>query len=300
MTLVLTMFAKDGIYQSSDNRLSLPSGPCDDDAVKHLALVCTDGAALIGFTGLAKAPNGQHMIEWLRESAVGEAGSVQQTLTAIGWRATREIGGSPYRGCRLEIVAGAYTQEGPKFVTIDNQWVRNSNGAPVVRREFYQVTFDVPTCRTYPAGSGTSYVSAADVALLSRCAGQKPRSYENYLRLLATVTRRAAAEEERRSGKQTVSPRCYTANMPTTVWPLRGQTWHELPSALSRRMRPIPTVVGGVDVTANMHELVERQTTGHPLGVKFVFGPADIVNEADPDWRRRTKRSRRRTENLYR
>ena len=52
MTLVLTMFAKDGISQSSDNRLSLPSGPCDDDAVKHLALVCTDGAALIGFTGL--------------------------------------------------------------------------------------------------------------------------------------------------------------------------------------------------------------------------------------------------------
>ena len=54
MTLIIGMFSPDGIFQSSDHRLSASHRPVDHEADKHLAYIGSSGRALLAFTGLAK------------------------------------------------------------------------------------------------------------------------------------------------------------------------------------------------------------------------------------------------------
>src|SRR4051794_4115793 len=96
MTLILTIVAPWGVWQSSDHRLTdvQPGGRIvgarPNYSIKHVTIRCNDGGALVGYTGLGRV-NGADVSDWLRRQLRGESRSLDETLILIRERADKYL-----------------------------------------------------------------------------------------------------------------------------------------------------------------------------------------------------------------
>ena len=76
MTLIIALIRPEGIWLSSDNRVTRSGHLEDDDTPKQMYIICLpwDGGprVLLAFTGLAEIYDGASMLEWIRETTRGE------------------------------------------------------------------------------------------------------------------------------------------------------------------------------------------------------------------------------------
>ena len=93
MTLNLILINQSGIWQSSDLRLIDPRTGylMDDFSVKHVTLRCTDGTAVVAYTGVGSV-GGVHISDWVRQILRGESRTVDQSLIFLRERATEDLG----------------------------------------------------------------------------------------------------------------------------------------------------------------------------------------------------------------
>lgn len=97
MTLVLTMMKADGIYMSTDYRVTnaRTRRVIDDAAVKflHIKYPPDEGGvrAVIGFCGLAILPDGTPVGTWIRETLRGETELPDASMAHLLARLQRDI-----------------------------------------------------------------------------------------------------------------------------------------------------------------------------------------------------------------
>jgi hypothetical protein len=89
VTLTMTIVAPWGVWQSADHRLVwIERGKAterEDVSVKHLAIRCPDGVALISYSGLGALDRKLHVSDWMRELVRGEnRRTIDGTLIRIG------------------------------------------------------------------------------------------------------------------------------------------------------------------------------------------------------------------------
>src|SRR4030042_2507452 len=125
MTLNITIVAPWGIWQCSDHRVSIiQCGKIvkkDDNSMKHIAVSCRDGTALISYAGLAEI-EGLHISDLLRELLRGQSRSLDETLIFIREQATLTLApvASKYKEGHHFFNIGAFLAGKPWGVIISN------------------------------------------------------------------------------------------------------------------------------------------------------------------------------------
>lgn len=200
----------------------------------------------------------------------------------------------------MVIIFAAQTTKGRRYFRITNIRAVVRETRQIFLRPLFEANCDdVTTYRTYPEGSGSAYATDQEVDLCNRVSVSGGRSTEDIQRLLARVTERIS-KRATRVGDMTVGSRSFTLYMPNEIWPVRGRAWHAESSAHSRRLRPVPIIIGKHDATNEVWRLVSQQSpSGNPAGMRFVIGPVTTLEGGpDRDSLRRTNRSQRRDRRL--
>jgi hypothetical protein len=150
----------------------------EDDSVKHLQLLCKDGAALLAYSGLAKVGN-DHISDCLRRLVRGQSRTVDETLIRIREQATATLAG-PAATARIPhaFVIGTFVQGQPWVVAIVNQERPDSSAVAQFRTE--GLAADQP--KALIVGKGRDAVSDEDRALVERVAKRRPKRPEDYSR----------------------------------------------------------------------------------------------------------------------
>jgi hypothetical protein len=205
MTLILGMSKAEGIYLSTDYRVTdARSGkPVDDASIKFLTVTYppdkTGPRALLGYSGLAILPDGTSTGTptgaWIRETLRGENQVFDASMAHLRERLDRDIG--PLRvGLQITVLV---TQG-------DRRYFGGFSNLMAPARPFGYQMKEMHEPFAFAHGSGTPRVlKSADVGLLESQLQVAPRKPLDHMRLLATVNRRAAAREP------TVSPFCHVA-----------------------------------------------------------------------------------------
>ncbi len=191
MTLVMTLIRPEGIWQSVDYRLtnSQTGATLDEAAPKQLSILCPplpDGPkVLLAFTGLAEAPGGKPMIQWIRETIRGEQRPIMPMLEHLRDRLTRDIGRSHLGRFVLILTGGIFEGSGKRFYFEIN----NIDPATLKpRRTFRCGVFEVTEPEVRAAGLGQRAVAEADKELIL----QRPANWQDQLQIMAAINRRAA------------------------------------------------------------------------------------------------------------
>jgi hypothetical protein len=248
LTLNLMIVNQWGVWQSSDQRATdlTTLRVLDDTSIKHVAIICPDGTALIAYAGIAwlSKPAGRVIIsDWIREILRGELRTVDESLMLLRETASTDI--APF--CFSRGVAHMFTI-GVVF-TNGNPWavqIRNFEGPewpPKIfnRFEAHPIEFrDTGTAFMFgPPGS----VVDADLDKLFRCAQKKPSDPKQFRKLLASINRRASLQ---RFSYGLVSENCVVASMPRGGAPISYGV--EGSAAISDQSR-LPLLAHGIDLT---------------------------------------------------
>jgi len=205
MTLILGMSKAEGIYMSTDYRVTdARSGSLVDDAsIKFLTVHYPphEGGpkALLAYTGLAILPDGSQTGLWLRETLRGESEVFDQSMAHLQARLDRDI--APLK---IPLIINAVVVHGARRYAGGLSNLRIDNGKrPVIRSSFGYTIQELKEPFAFANGSGAGQVLAGpDHELLRAQLNVKPRRIFDHMKLLATVNRRVAARE------RSVSPFC--------------------------------------------------------------------------------------------
>ena len=242
MTLNMTIVAPWGIWQSADRRLTNPStGKVEDDAsIKHVAVRCSDGTALITYTGIGRVHD-VPTSDWIRHLIRGENRTVDQTLIMIREAATSTFPAiAP--GFELTFNIGAFLGKRPWAAVITN---RQLNGSVQTRFETSAIQVDQHNPGVMITGTRLA-VSAADSSLLTKAARNKPKRTRFYHELLAGVNLRASSHP---TYGRLISPTCITVHMPAKGEPVNFRSHDPTAAATNQRGGGIPIVLFGIDMT---------------------------------------------------
>jgi hypothetical protein len=233
----------------------------EDDSVKHLQLLCKDGAALLAYSGLAKVGN-DHISDWLRRLVRGQSRTVDETLIRIREQATTTLAG-PAATARIPhaFVIGTFVQGQPWVVAIVNQERPDSSAVAQFRTE--GLAADQP--KALIVGKGRDAVSDEDRALVERVAKRRPKRPEDYSRLLANVHRRA--KHSKHPARHSISEACITSYMPPTWFPIPSMTHWGQPDPPGKTLLPVLMALSGIDTTETMKVLMQRMMAmgGEPI-----------------------------------
>ncbi len=214
MTLVITLVTPNGVWASTDHRLTQhPGGKViTDSSVKHVIVRGSDGAALVSYTGLGRV-GALDVSAWMREVLRGESRTVDGTLIDLREQATARIGAQAKSlNIQHAFLAGAFLKERPWAVVITNMGSPAGPSSGRIQSAFETTAMPADEPVVFAAGSGRDAIVQADRELLHRVSGHKPRRPEEFMRLLGDVNRRAA--ESGHPGARLVSRACSVVFMP--------------------------------------------------------------------------------------
>lgn len=205
MTLILGMSKAEGIYMSSDYRVTdlRTRKVLDDSSVKfleaHYLPDKTGPKVLFGYTGVARLPDGTETGDWIRETLRGEMDEgFDQAMAHLQERLDRDFGGL---GHVLIIVILAMLGNRRYSGGLSNLKL---DGEVLPRFEYVLHEYEEPF--VFAAGSGAEVVvSTEDLELLKSQRYIWPRRISDHMGLLAGVNRRAAAKDG------SVSPFCHVS-----------------------------------------------------------------------------------------
>jgi hypothetical protein len=208
------MLTPHGVWCSTDHRLTAyPTGKLiTDTSTKHVLLRCTDGAALVAYTGLGRVGK-LDVSAWLRGVLRGESRTVDESLIDLREQATARIGRqAQIKRVPHAFVAGAFL--GDRLWAIEIRNVRSVQDleAGRIQPRFETAAFEVTEAGVVRAGGGAQAVGRDDLVQLEELASRRPRRATDFMKLLGDVNRRAA--ESGRRGAKTVSKSCTVVFMP--------------------------------------------------------------------------------------
>jgi hypothetical protein len=208
MTLILGMSKPEGIYLSVDYRVTDHTGALiDDESIKSLTihyppLDNLGPKILLGFTGLAKLPDGTPTLSWIRQTLRGEVEVIDQSMAHLRRRLNRDI--APLRVPLIInlLVLETYRRLFGGFTNL--RFV--SPGRAVVMNHFEYVMNGLNDWFMFANGSGTRRaLTDGHIARLRPHLGVVPREPMNHMNLLAAINRRVATKD------RTVSPFCHVS-----------------------------------------------------------------------------------------
>lgn len=250
----------EGIWLSTDRRIMM-GRQAQPDAPKQLVIYCPpapgDGPRiLLGFTGLARMPDGTPTLQWIRETIRGESRPFAELMQHVQARLTRDLGTRPrFWKEGLALAGGVLDPDGRRrILQISNVQKRPwQNPQPQ-----FELMWNVVTDPAFLAiGSGQPYIPVDDAKLAVAQSKQRPAKWEDHAGLLAAVNRRTAARSRNR-----VSPWC------DVTYILTGQE-----AAVTRSYRkpgdpPIPmelnVMLDGID-GSELALLMRRFPPGTPI-----------------------------------
>jgi hypothetical protein len=254
MTLILGMSKAEGIYMSTDYRVTdARTGEVIDDAstkflTVHYPPVPHAPKALFGYTGLAILPDGTPMGTWIRETLRGEFDEViDRSMHHLQERLNRDVAGE-----RVPLIINVLVTEGERRLV---GGFTNVSDDGTVKDSFAYHMHELTQPTAFANGSGAARVVAdRHTDLLRSQVRVWPRRIEDHLRLLAAVNRRVAA------GEQSVSPFCHVAfinadERTSAVSKTFLEQGESVPFAM-------PLVVHGIDASEMMRRFVKEAGKG--------------------------------------
>ncbi|OBG92642.1 hypothetical protein A5697_06950 [Mycobacterium sp. E3251] len=208
MTLFLGMSKPEGIYVSTDYRMSDANGiPLDDDRVKHLTVhYPPEGGpkALFGFTGLLETHDGIRVGDWLRETIRGVNEPLEVSMDRLKRRLTEEFA---HRGHPLCINFLIIDGEKRYIGELANLEIPDAaTGAYKLLDSFYFRAKEITEPYVFANGSGRKLVmTGRNHEVLKRQVSKRLTQPELHMQLLAAVNRRVAKTD------QQVSPFCHVS-----------------------------------------------------------------------------------------
>lgn len=205
MTLILGMSKAEGIYMSTDYRVTdARSGRLVDDAsVKFLTVHYPPDnggpKALLAYTGLAILPDGTPTGVWLRETLRGETEVFDESMAHLGARLDRDV--APRQ---IPLMINALVLHGAQryFGGFSNLKI-TAEKKVALEGSFGYTMQELKDPFVFTNGSGAARVLAGQhLDLLRSQLSVRPRKTFDHMKLLATVNRRVAA------GETSVSPFC--------------------------------------------------------------------------------------------
>ncbi len=258
MTLNITLANSWGIWQSSDYRLTDPNTgePFDDPSNKCITIDCSDGNIHLIYSGIGRVYD-VHISDWLRRMLRGELRTVDNTLILIREEATRQLG--PIVRGKFDhcFSIGAYINGLPWVVVISND-----NGHQGKLFKFNTWAKKIDDGPGFIITGDKHAVTAADINLLTKVSKKCPKRMADYRNLLAHINKRASRNSK------LISPECFSRSMhpEDPKNPGEGEGGGAVYfSSKSAHWKIAPTLVSGVDFTADMQSLVnwvEKATKG--------------------------------------
>jgi hypothetical protein len=199
MTFTLTLINRHGIWQSSDMRLTAHSSGdlVDDYSRKSVGFRCTDGDALMTYSGHGRVAAGAECVDisdWVREFLRGEMQTVAQTLDHIRQRATEDLGTILVIRKHMFVV-GAFLRGAPWCVEIRNFVVTAERNTGPPQREFRMIpkVLQPPTASAFIV-PWPLIISAKDLSRLHKAAAAPngPDDPKNFCDLLAAINLRVS------------------------------------------------------------------------------------------------------------
>jgi hypothetical protein len=244
MTLVLVMSKAEGVYLSVDYRVTeLGTGRLlDDESIKFLQVTYPPlqggPRALLAYTGLARLPGGTSMGDWIRETLRGETEYFDQSMSHLLARLNRDVLGLNQDLIINVVVAHAEKRYVGGFTNLE----RDVLGGVVRKKEFGYSLHEVTEPVAFVNGSGGIRALAdGHMERIRPQLGLKPRRVKDHMKLLATINRRVAAED------QSVSPFCHVTFMPADAD--QGFTSHTFARPGESAPFTMPMLVVGLDLT---------------------------------------------------
>lgn len=203
------------VWQCSDRRITVfergkATEILDNESIKHVSVVCTDGTALVAYSGLGYTlDRKQHVSEWVADSLVGEPYGLRDLLTRVREAATTDFGQALARhGVRHDFWIGGFQGTGE-----DNDpkpwYAQISNHRPdTTVQPGFEVRAMMATAPLVAGGGQLKAVLPEDWRQIRQAISSNPRP-EDMCQLLAFANRRAA--EGGRPGAALVSRECVSA-----------------------------------------------------------------------------------------
>jgi hypothetical protein len=310
MTLLLGMSKPEGIYMSADYRVTDARGGklIDDSSVKFLSVRYPPDkggpTSLLGYTGLAKLPDGTPTGTWMRETLRGESEPFEESMTHLGARLDRDIarlkipliinvlvlhGERRYSGgfSNLEMDQkrilvrnsfGYHLQEldlqGERRYSGDFSNLEMDQKRILVRDSFGYHLQELEGPFVFANGPGRTKV-IADQHLYFRRAqlGVRPRRPFDHMRLLATVNRSVA---QRTKG---VSPYCHVQfiNADDRTSPM-SHTFLKRGETVPFEMPLVHFGVDLSDLTRRFHDQLGAFFRGEVDDIKGAYLDSDAMN----------------------
>lgn len=193
MTLIMTILRPEGIWQSSDHRVTAGGRVKDDETPKQLLVLFTPDPLgprmILGFTGLAIMSDGTPTLQWIRETVRGVQRSPTDMVGHLSERLKRDHCARKHWREPLLIVGGLL--EGDKRFLCRVHNLASMDDWRTHREATHQIE-QIDFTGVLALGSGARYISDADRALLEQQVMRKPARWGHHLGLLAGVNRRTA------------------------------------------------------------------------------------------------------------
>jgi hypothetical protein len=284
VTLAITIVSHHGIWQSADTRLYdvLAKRPLTDASVKQWIFMTADGIATVAYAGLGRLDHDLHVSDLMVRLLRGEERNLRDTLLAVKGFANERLGPIAWHH-RMphSFNVGAFVSASTYAAEISNQQVIKFGYPKNVTR--LQQSFEIQPVTVGKSGrvlfaGMRSRVKASDAANLAMAADACPRSYRDYMKLLAAITERVA-----RRVPDYVSGQCHVVYirrppLPDSVPPSETEAfgWAQPPS-----MTVGPSVLlHGIDITSMMNPILLQLEAGkHPHEVSFEIADAGIALE---------------------
>ena len=262
MTLILGMVKAEGVYLSTDYRVSdsRTGRLVDDGEAKFFSIqfppIESGPRGVLAYTGLARLRDGTKMSAWIRETLRGEAESFDDLMAHLLIRLNRDI--SAYRE---QLIINVLVQESSRrsFGGFSNVEQRPGQGGYSIASSFGYKLDEVKSPFWFANGSGAAGLRRKDRRFMDSQLGVTPRKPSEHLKLLATVNRRVAAREP------TVSPFCHAGFVGTERERSESIVFVEKGESVPFQM---PSLLGSVDLTGivrQVHENFEAHREGRQV-----------------------------------
>jgi hypothetical protein len=274
MTLTLTVVAPWGVWQCADHRLTKAGRVVDDYSIKQVQLRCSDGMALICYSGVGQDAGKygvRDLSEWLRGMLRGEPRTVDQSLILIRERANAQLQALATQcGIWHQFSVATVLGGRPWWAAITNARRPAQPGGTARLGSFETAAGEIKrgTMVLY-TGPVFEPLPKQDVKLLLRLSQRGRRHPKEYSRILAMMNRRAAANPE---FGHLISPHCQTVHIPirrgVAVEGAGHALGHYSDSARPPKPMVIPHLLFGIDLTDVTRQHLDDLSKGLPLSMR--------------------------------
>lgn len=258
MTFVITVVSHQGLWQSSDHRLSQGGRAVSDASMKHVRLDAEDGKAIIAYAGLG-AVNETAISEWVRKLLRGSRRPIERHLGVLKDASDRILAPICLNTKTFHTFSVAAFQDGlPVCYFITNR-SRDDDG-DFIDKDFIFIKFALEGERRYILnfeGTGALVLTDEDAmnGLITgtiRRRAKKVSLGEDVMALLARINKDVS--QDKRSG-DAVSPHCVVTFLERPDVNFRSKFFGWEPKS----NHPIfQDLVSGLDVTAIVEVLAPR------------------------------------------